>query len=248
MNSAAQTEWAVAEVTVAGSDMNGVHLTLRPGATLSGVISADTLAPSSWKGTLVTVLPVRERTTTDMAGLTGGVASRQATVDEEGRFSVAGLEPYDYQVQVTFPAALASSGWTLANVRHQGRDLRDAPLTFANGSIDGAEIVLTTAVTELTGRLTADTGTPATDYFIVVFPDDRTLWHPASPRVRMLRPAADGTFSTRDLPAGAYRLAALIDVEAYELKDRAFLESIYDASISCTLAAGQATRQDVRIR
>lgn len=54
-------------------------------------------------------------------------------------------------------------------------DLRDAPLTFADGSIEGVDIVLTTAVAELTGRLTSESGTPATDHYIVAFPADRAL-------------------------------------------------------------------------
>jgi hypothetical protein len=156
--------------------------------------------------------------------------------------------PHDYEVRVTLPSALAGSGWTLASIRHGGRDLRDAPLTFADGSIEGAEIVLTNVVTELAGRLTTESGSPAVDYFIVAFPDDRALWHPASPRIRVMRPAADGAFSTRDLPAGVYRLAALIDVEDDEPRRREFLEAIYDTGVRVTVEAGKRTVQEPRIK
>jgi hypothetical protein len=240
---AAQTQWALLDLTVTGADITGVTLTLQPGRTFSGALVAEgTAAPASWKGTMIAVQPV------SLGGGSSSVANRQFSVGDDGRFNVGGLEPYDYEIRVTLPPALTGAGWTIASVRHQGRDLRDAPVTFADGSLDGVEVVLTTAVTELSGRLTSESGTPATDYYIVAFPDDRALWHPASPRVRIMRPAADGLFSTRDLPPGMYRLAALTDVEDDEPRRREFLESIYDAAIPVTVKAATSTKQDIRIK
>jgi len=234
----AQTHWAMAEVTLTGTNVEGLTLALQPGRVFGGTLSAETTtAPASWKGTTVTIQPT-----------TGAVASRQVPVGDDGRFTITGIEPHNYEVRVTLPAALAGSGWTLGSIRHQGRDLRDSPLTFADGSIEGAEVVLTTAVTALSGTLTLDSGAAATDYYIVAFPDDRSLWHPASPRVRIVRPAADGAFSTRDLPPGAYRIAALIDVEDDEVRRRDFLESIYEAAIKVTVESAKTVRQDIRIK
>jgi hypothetical protein len=62
-----------------------------------------------------------------------------------------------------------------------------------------------------------------------------------------MRPAADGTFSTKELPAGTYRLAVLNDVEDREPQRREFLESIYNASVEVSLTAGQTTRQELRV-
>jgi len=234
----AQTQWAVAQVAVSGTNIDGLILTLQPGLAFSGTVVAEAAsAPASWKGTMVTIQPAST-----------AVASRQVPVGDDGRFTITGIEPHNYEVRVTLPATLAGSGWTLGSVRHQGRDIRDAPLTFADGSIDGAEVRLTTAVTALTGTLTLESGAAATEYFIVAFPEDRALWHPASPRVRVMRPAADGAFSTRDLPPGAYRIAALVDVEDDEPRRQEFLESIYDAALRVTVEAAKTVRQDIRIR
>ena len=63
--------------------------------------------------------------------------------------------------------------------------------------------------------------------------------------MQVLRPAVDGTFSTKDLPAGTYRLVVLTDVDAHDPQQRAFLESIYDASIEIALTPGQSTRQEI---
>lgn len=244
----AQTEWAAVDVTIDGRDIGALAVNLQPGRVMRGrLVAPEGAAPASWAGTAVVIQPVRQAPGT-FSGLTGGVETRRGVADAEGRFEVTGLEPHTYEVGITLPAALNSAGWTLGAIRAGDRDLRDAPLTFSEGSIENVEIVLTTAVTELSGRLTSESGAPAADYFIVAFPADRALWHPASPRLRVMRPAIDGVFSTRDLPPGTYRLAALIDVEPDEHKRTDFLESIYDAGISVTVAPGTVTKQDIKIR
>ena len=252
VSSAAQQHWASAEVTVTGEDVDGFRLTLQPGLTFSGRLSTagTSEAPTTWKGATVTVAPVTLSSPGAVPSVLNGVRgpmSRSATVDDEGRFDVSGLEPGEYELRVILPAGL-SGRWSLAAVQHQGRDLRDAPLTFAQGSISSVDVVVTSTPAELSGRLTSESGAPATDYYVVAFPADRTLWHAASPRLRVMRPAADGLFSTRDLPPGTYRLAALTDVEPDEHRRAEFLESIYESAISVTVTAGTVTRQDVRIK
>jgi hypothetical protein len=248
----AQTEWALADVDVAGADVTGLTLTLQEGYLFSGTLSTGSAAaPATFNGGNGAVVILQATTGNAPLALNGfasGPAVRQAPVGADGRFTVTGLVPDDYNVRVTLPPALAGGGWTLESIRQRGRDLRDAPLTFTGGSMEGVEIVLTTAVTELAGRLTSESGSPATDFSLVAFPEDRALWHPASPRIRVMRPAADGAFSTRDLPAGAYRLVALIDVDEDEPRRRDFLESIYDAGVRVTVEAGQRTMQELRIK
>ncbi len=235
--------------TWSGATVDGVVLALREGYRFAGTLTTDGSAASpDLHGASVIVEPIVQGTASVLAGVgMPGVAIRDAVVDSAGRFSVTGLEPFNYEIRVTLPPAMVTAGWHVEGIRYGDRDLRDADLTFASGSIVGAEIRLTTAVTELAGRLTTESGIAATDYFIVAFPSDRTLWYPASPRLRVLRPAADGTFSTRDLPAGTYRLAVLNDVDPHDPRERAFLEAIYSASVEVALAAGRTTTQNLRV-
>lgn len=245
-----QTEWAMAEVRVTDGDVEGVTLQLQSGLTFGGslVAAGQSEKPATWKGALVTVQPPRSSTPTMINGQPAGATlSRSASVNEDGTFEVAGLQPSTYEVLVTLPLALSKT-WTLHSIRAGDRDLRDSPLTFDQGSIRGVNVTVTDQRTELSGTFSSVSGQAATDYFIVIFPSDRTLWHPHSPRVRVARPEADGGFSARDLPAGDYRVAALTDVEDDEWRTPAFLESLYAASIAVSVIDGKATRQDIRIR
>jgi protocatechuate 3,4-dioxygenase beta subunit len=247
--SLAQTAWARADVSLIGIDVTGLTLALQAGRLFSGTLSTGSApAPPSWSGAIVILQAAGGNASLALNGLTSGTAIRQAPVASDGRFTVTGLVPADYEVRVTLPPGLAAGGWKVGSIRQRGRELRDAPLTFADGSIESVEITLTTDVTELAGRVTSASGAPAADFFLLAFPEDRALWHPASPRIRVVRPAVDGAFSIRDLPAGAYRLAALADVEDDGPKRREFLESIYDTGLRVDVETGKRTEQQLILK
>lgn len=241
IRSADQTNWAVADVLALGDDVEGVVLQLQPGLTFSGAMTTvgDAGAPTTWKGASISIRPTR-------AG-TAGAEQRTAAVADDGSFEVVGIQPDTYEVSVTLPSAISKT-WSLRSVLAGDRDVRDAPLTFGAGSVRGVSVVLTDAGTTLTGTLSSASGQAATDYYIVIFPADRAMWHAHSPRIRATRPDGAGQFTVRDLPDGTYRIAALTDVEDNEWRQIPFLESLYEVSLTATVTAGQTTRQDLRIR
>jgi hypothetical protein len=83
---------------------------------------------------------------------------------------------------------------------------------------------------------------------VIVFPADGSLRQSGSRRIAIVRPASDGTFSVKNLPGGAYRLAALTDVDETDAADPAFLASLDSASVPITITDGQVTRQDLRLK
>ena len=129
-----------------------------------------------------------------------------------------------------------------------GRDLLDVPLEMTANSADVRDVVLTFTdrPTELSGTLQTTAGTPAAEYFILVFPADRSLWRPGQRRLRTTRPATDGAFSVRDLPPGDYFVAALTDLDP-AWQTLAFLESLAGASVRITIRDGESVRQDLRL-
>lgn len=252
INTNNQTDWALADVQVNGDHVEGVTLRLQPGLTFAGRISLDGTTdtpanPLSSVRIAVQPLGASGQNIIMNGSPLSGNSGRNASVTAEGVFEVTGIEPGNYELRVTLPSTL-SREWAVRSVTANGRDVRDAPLTFDTGSITGVTLSLTNQRTEVTGTLSSASGTPATDYYVVIFAADRTLWHPVSPRVAVIRPGADGVFSVRDLPAGEYRLAALTDVADDEVKQRAFLDSLLTASIPVVVTDGQTTRQDIRIR
>ena len=251
INTANNTLWAQADVRVDGEPPPELRLQLREGERLSGrvrVADGET-APTSWGAVQVGVQALREtgvRSLSTVQSTTSQNERRSATADAEGTFTVTGIVPALYEPTTTLPAALA--GWHVAELRHNGRDLRDGPLTFADGSLSGVEVILSRRQASLSGRFSTESGTPVLDYSLVVFPEDRALWHTASPRIRVTRPSAEGRFTIVGLPPGTYRLAAVDDMDDNDRTDREFLDSIYEAAVRITIVAGQETRQDLRIR
>jgi hypothetical protein len=238
----ATKQWATGRVTVAGTDVTGVALELSPGLTASGriVVDPQTVAapPDTMPRASVALQPVASG-----GGLTLG--RPQTTSGADGMFSVDGLMPGQYRVSISLPSAGA---WSVASATLDGRDVLDTPLTIEAGrDVRNIVVTLSGTPTELTGRLEDATGRPAPEYYIVVFPDDQAFWVPQSRRIQAVRPGVDGRFVVRHLPAGAYRVAALTDVERDEWFDRTFLEGLLSASVAITLGPGERKVQDFRL-
>jgi hypothetical protein len=134
-----------------------------------------------------------------------------------------------------------------ASEAENGRDALDVPIEVNGGLITGALLTFTNRHSDLTGQLQTPAGLPATEYFVIAFPTDRSLWRRNARRTRVARPATDGTYLFRDLPAGEYFLGALTDVAPNEWQDPAFLDQLVGASLKVTVTDGQVTTQSIRI-
>jgi hypothetical protein len=237
-NDANQVHWAATTVVVDGRDLEDVALSLQPGLVFAGHVAAvDGSSTPTVSGTRIVMTP---------RGANAPPA-RTAIAGADGTFSVTGLHPADWELSVTLPASLAST-WGVQSVTVNGVEIRDQPLRMDTGDVRDVHVDLATQRAEVAGTLTTATGTAATDYFIVVYPEDRSLWHETSPRVRVVRPSADGAYRARDLPAGTYRIAAVTDVDEDEWRRASFLESLLASSLPITVKSGAVTRQDLRIR
>ena len=247
-----QTEWAVADVNMQGADVDGVLLQLQPGLTFTGRVVATGTAPqpASWKGLTVRL---QEPSPSDQPNITmngvptSSTQSRSAGVQDDGTFQINGIQPANYEVQLTLPANLRSV-WSIKSIVAGGRDVRDAPLILDQSSFGDVVVTLTDQPTQIAGTFSSASGQAATDYYLVLFPAERSLWHERSPRLRVMRPAADGGFNARDLLPGNYRIAAVTDLEDNEWRTSAFLESVFESSIAVTITDAQVTKQDIRIR
>jgi hypothetical protein len=96
--------------------------------------------------------------------------------------------------------------------------------------------------------LQSASGQPATPYSIVALPADRSLWRARSRRIASARPSTSGRFVFPNLPAGAYLITALTDLDPLDLVDMAFLEQLAASGLAVTVQEGEKKQQDLRIK
>ena len=192
--------WATADVTVDGRNVSNVVLTLQPGMSVSGriVFEGATQPPADLTRMRVTLSPVVA------PGSPGEIASTAAgRVDAEGRFTLASVVPGRYRLTGNNPG----TGWFLGSSTVEGQDSLDFPVEVKpNQSINGAVITFVDRQSELTGTIVNERAQPVPDYTLIVYPADQRFWAPQSRRIQSARPATDGRFTFRNLPAGDYRL------------------------------------------
>jgi hypothetical protein len=179
-----------------------------------------------------------------------------AVVDKDGTFKVTGLVPGRYRLTASPPGSMgmfslgtpvSSDGWVLKSVVADGRDLSDGPFDIIEPAPTDVVVTFTKAVTEIRGRVLGPNGQPTGGFPIVVFATDRQYWTPGGRRVTSAKPASDGTYVVRGLPAGEYFVCALSELDPNDLLDPAFLEQLAAASFKLTIGAGETKSQDLRL-
>jgi hypothetical protein len=231
--------WGATDVTVNGSDVTNLALSLGPGITVSGRISYDGAgARPETRRIRVSLEPFGP------ADEAGGADDARATVDANGLFTITGVIPGRYRVE-----ASGVGGWELASARLGGVDAMDVGLdvTSAGQTLAGLEVVFSDQRTAITGMLQDASGAPTSGYTVVVFPADPRYWLPGARRIQATRPSTAGRFSFSGLPPGEYRLAAVTDVENGIWFDPAVLQQLSAASIPFALQKGQTITQNLRV-
>lgn len=231
--------WAEADVQVTGDDVAGVTLTLLPAPRMVGRLQFDAAskppAPSTVRLQLEPTTPPGEPSN----GLTAPITT---AVRADGTFEFSAVIPGAYRLTTAAPP-----GWWARAAERQARDLLDDLVTIRAESLSGVVVRMTDRPPAIAGTLTTPAGRPASGFFVVAFPADRTLWRSPSRRVASTRPATNGAFMLEGLPPGEYRLAVLTDLDASDLADASFLEALAGAAVPVAVGEGERKIQDLRI-
>jgi hypothetical protein len=209
--------WAIHELDINGEPTRDVVVVLQPGmrvagraavppgASVDGLRFALTPAPGEFN------LPVSP-----------------VAVSPEGTFEFEGVAPGEYQLDVT---GAKTASLAIASIVEAGREIVDATI-IVRPDLDHADVrvTLTELRRSLSGRLLDGLGRPAPEFVIVVFSTDRSMWRPGSRRTRLARPATDGTYSFEGLLPGEYLVAAVTEVEPWDLDDADFLALLESSS------------------
>lgn len=246
--------FGVADVDVDGAEIDAVMLMLRPGPTISGQVRLDVQSASpalDMDRIQLSLHPLAGALTGSVGGGTriGDVfaSSRPVAPQSQGRFAFAPAAPGTYQLKCLVRDS-AEVHWSCLSAEWSGRDLLDSPLEIHAGSSDiSIDLVVTDRVTVLAGTLTTSSGSAASEYHVIVFPADPTLWGRESRRLRTIRPATTGTFQLDGLPAGKYLVAALLDLRSDEWQRPEFLHDVVPFAVAVDVVHGERTVQNLQV-
>jgi hypothetical protein len=226
-------------------------LALQPGINVTGRLSFDAsggTTPPDVGSVRIMMVSVAVAETAITGGLGPGANLSMTTPNPDGTFSFQGLAPGRYVMSAA--GAGIVSAWMQKAVMVAGQNVYEGGLEIRpGGDLADIDVVLTDRSSEVSGTLLDAAGRPAPEYYVFVFPVDKTAWTQLSPRLRPpARPASDGRYSVTRLLPGEYFVAALTSFDSANLYDTAFLEQVAAAAFRITLAEGEKKVQDLRIK
>ena len=235
-------EFGTLPVAVDGTDLAGLSLQTSTGSSIHGHVTFDTRDPSAHpQPRSLEISPVPADV--DLAPR----AYASADIHADWTFDVRGVNgPRRFQL-VRSPAE-----WTLEDVRVNGVSVIDRPLPFGRReqSLPDVEIVVSDRVSELTGTVTADGGTPVPGASVVAFSIDHDRWYMASRFLRIATAGERGVFSIKGLPFGSYYVVALDrlpDEGDSAWQDPSFLAGLVRTANTVTMRDGQSQALDLRV-
>jgi len=231
-------DYASAEVTVNGDDVNGIRLVSAPPLTVSGRLVVDPAAAQALRPSSVRIMITPMQMAIPMVGGTGPVV-----VNDDLSFE-AKARPGKMRVTLAGPMP----GWAIRSVRYRETDVVDTGMELHAGeNITDLEVELTNRLTDVSGVVTTAKGETVKDYSVVVFPVDREKWTPNSRYVQRARPDQDGRYKVTGLPPGEYRVIALDYVDSNDWNDPEFLEKIRSSTTAFSVTEGEMKSVDLRI-
>jgi protocatechuate 3,4-dioxygenase beta subunit len=176
-------QWYRAPLSIGDRDVDGLVVSLRPGARVSGVAELD-------------------------AGVQLRFGSRILALSEPGPFTIDGVPPGRYVL-----SANRSSRNVIAEATLGGRDVLGVPIEVGTDDVSGLRVRIGAPGTRIDGDVLGARGERTTDATVVLFPADIPLWTSArqgSPRFMSMRPLT-GRYLFEDVAPGSYLIAAVDD-------------------------------------
>jgi Carboxypeptidase regulatory-like domain len=231
--------WGSVDVALDGRNLSNVVLTLHPGVPVSGRVAFDGASPppADLSRLRVSLQPI---TAPGTFVETGPPAA--GPVEADGRFTIRSVVPGRYRLT----ASGAGAGWIVGSSTLDGQEALEFPAEI-KGAVASAMVTFIDRQSEVSGIVTNSQSQPVTDYTLVLYPADQRYRVPYSRRIFTTRPATDGRFTFRNVPAGEYRLAPVLDPEPGAWSDPEFLEQLDGRAIVVPIAEGEKKEQSIRV-
>jgi hypothetical protein len=229
---------------VGDTAVEGLTVTVQPGATLSGRIWLEgTAAPPNAVQFQPTLSVAFEPPWSLAYG--GRLAVR---VNAEFHFTSEGLPPGRYFSNLPNQFTDSLRGWYFESATHAGKDLTRTPLVLEGRPIGDIEITFSDRRSEIYGAVLDASGRPSADAVVAIFPGDYRAWIRDG-----LSPIATQTASTTQrgeyalpVPPGEYLVAVVADEALEQWPDAAAIETIAAGAMRITIARGERRRIDLR--
>jgi protocatechuate 3,4-dioxygenase beta subunit len=234
------TEYATADVSIAGDDITGVRLVSLRQSTLSGrIVFTDQRAASTMRGAAVRLM-ASPKNPEEFSPFAGG----PGRVNDDFTFEIK-ARPARVMIRIVGP----TPGWALKAVRLNGADITDSGLEIKAGEdVSGLEVELTNRLTEVSGVVTNARNEAVKEYSLIVFARDRELWGPGSRYVRTGRPDQDGRFKVSGLPPGSYYAVAVDYIDpADDATDPELLDRLRSRAAAFSLSEGETKTQELKV-
>jgi hypothetical protein len=224
-----QAKFGIAAVTVLTSDIDGVSITVKPGATISGRVrieSGESNVLSMWSISTGGP-PAGARLSAIPAGFSRPVFSPLA---EGNAFQVYNLMPGEYLFSIPWlRSAFVKEAW------FGGADILNRPLRFTGSESGPMEIVISSK----TGTLSGKVNSPAQ---VVVVPDRRERVE----RYRAVATDQNGRFNVPEIAPGDYRVFAWESLEPYAYFDPDLLRRSESRSMRVQIA--ESSKQAIELQ
>ena len=202
-----ETQWGGARFEVTTSDVEGVILTLKTGATVKGRLVYEDPPQDPPTGQLQVV------------ARTAGPSSNRpsampATVAEDGTFELKGL----FGELIVSMSGSPQRGYVVKSVLYKGKDVAWVPTEFDGDPAQQIQVVLTSRTATLSGQVIDDAGIPVVAS-VIAFPADPSRWRGFQRGYSSSGP--NGRYRLMPQVAGEYFIAALkaADLDQLTLPD-----------------------------
>lgn len=238
-----ETLFAIANISVAGSDLDGVMLQLTPGFHVSGRLAFESQAgraqpvAAQLQNVVIMLTAADGRSPGGMFGLGDLANPDRATAQAE--FKTKGYAPGKYFLTPTTPV-----GWQLKSATIGGRDVLDAPLEIKDADVAGLVVTYTDKTAQLSGTVRAAGETDLSETSVLLFPASYRAWidNGMNPRrVRTARASRSGAYTITNVPAGEYFAIAIDRASEGDMQDPAYIEALSRAGTRVTVAVDPAT-------
>jgi hypothetical protein len=231
-------QFAMQPLVVSEADVSDVTVALAPGASISGTVtfqSTQSLTVPDTNQVRIAAPPI------DFLNVGPNPVAR---LNKDGTFTLDGVSAGSHWIRTQG----GLRGWTLKSVTLGGRDIIDTPLDVRSGqTITGMALIFTDRLSQVSGTLTDERDQPITEFTVLAFPTDNTLWRPQARQIMTARPDQTGKYQIRGLPAGNYYITAVDPTEQGEWFEPAFLDQHRAGAARITLGDGDVKTQDFKI-